>query len=158
VVRILSSLIFIFQRSHHTTTCIETWLLTAKVHKFSVYNLGTDRIRSTSNNSFSSWVPATSSSVSQGSILRPLLYLLYTAVLPVSTESTSAKFADDTTVLATDSNSDIVWQKVRNQPRHKRRMTSSGMLRRVALVRTDVSEELNAAIIWVLRIGELGTT
>jgi hypothetical protein len=35
---------------------------------------------------------------------------------------------------------------------------SSGMLRLVALVRTDVSEELNASIIRVTRIGELGTT
>jgi hypothetical protein len=35
---------------------------------------------------------------------------------------------------------------------------SSGMLRRVALVRTDVSEELSAFIIRVTRIGELGTT
>jgi DNA-binding TFAR19-related protein (PDSD5 family) len=32
------------------------------------------------------------------------------------------------------------------------------MLRRVALVRTDVSEELNASIIRVTRIGELRTT
>jgi hypothetical protein len=31
------------------------------------------------------------------------------------------------------------------------------MLRRVALVRTDVSEELSAPIIRVTRIGELGT-
>jgi hypothetical protein len=38
-----------------------------------------------------------------------------------------------------------------------RRMASSGMLRRVALVRTDVSEELSASIIGVTRIGELGT-
>jgi hypothetical protein len=37
-------------------------------------------------------------------------------------------------------------------------MPSSGMLRRVALVRTDVSEEHNASIIRVTRIGELGTT
>jgi hypothetical protein len=36
-------------------------------------------------------------------------------------------------------------------------MASSGMLRRVALVRTDVSEELSAFIIRVTRIGELGT-
>jgi hypothetical protein len=36
-------------------------------------------------------------------------------------------------------------------------MASSGMLRRVALVRTDVSEELSASIIRVTRIGELGT-
>jgi hypothetical protein len=32
------------------------------------------------------------------------------------------------------------------------------MSRRVALVRTDVSEELSASIIRVIRIGELGTT
>jgi hypothetical protein len=32
------------------------------------------------------------------------------------------------------------------------------MLRRVALVRTDVSEELSASIIRVTRIGELGAT
>jgi hypothetical protein len=37
-------------------------------------------------------------------------------------------------------------------------MVSFGMLRRVALVRTDVSEELSASIITVTRIGELGTT
>jgi hypothetical protein len=32
------------------------------------------------------------------------------------------------------------------------------MLRRVALVRTDVSEKLSVSIIRVTRIGELGTT
>jgi hypothetical protein len=37
-------------------------------------------------------------------------------------------------------------------------MTSSGMLRRVARVKTDVSEELSISIISVKRIGELGTT
>jgi hypothetical protein len=37
-------------------------------------------------------------------------------------------------------------------------MASSVVLRRVALVRTDVSEELNASFIRVTRIGELGTT
>jgi hypothetical protein len=36
-------------------------------------------------------------------------------------------------------------------------MVSSGMLRRVALVRADVTEELSASIIRVTRIGELGT-
>jgi hypothetical protein len=37
-------------------------------------------------------------------------------------------------------------------------MASSGMLRGVALVRTDVSEESSASFIRVTRIGELGTT
>jgi hypothetical protein len=37
-------------------------------------------------------------------------------------------------------------------------MLSSGMLRHVALVRTDVSEELNISNIRVTRIGELGIT
>jgi hypothetical protein len=37
-------------------------------------------------------------------------------------------------------------------------MVSSGMLRRAALVRTDVSEEPSATFIRVTRIGELGTT
>jgi hypothetical protein len=37
-------------------------------------------------------------------------------------------------------------------------MGSSGMLRRAALVRTDVSEEINASFIRVTRIGEQGTT
>jgi hypothetical protein len=36
-------------------------------------------------------------------------------------------------------------------------MASSGMLRRVAVVRTDVSRKLSASIIRVTRIGELGT-
>jgi hypothetical protein len=36
-------------------------------------------------------------------------------------------------------------------------MVSCGMLRRVALVRTDVSEELSASFIKVTRNGELGT-
>jgi hypothetical protein len=37
-------------------------------------------------------------------------------------------------------------------------MASSGMLSCVALVRTDVSEELSASLIRVTGIGELGTT
>jgi hypothetical protein len=38
------------------------------------------------------------------------------------------------------------------------RMPSAGMLSRVSLVRTNVSEELSASIIGVTRISELGTT
>jgi hypothetical protein len=37
-------------------------------------------------------------------------------------------------------------------------MASSGMLRRVALLRTDVSVDLTASFIRVTRIGELGTS
>jgi hypothetical protein len=37
-------------------------------------------------------------------------------------------------------------------------MTSSWMLRRVARVKTDVSEEHSASFIRITRIGELGTT
>jgi hypothetical protein len=37
-------------------------------------------------------------------------------------------------------------------------MASSGMLRRVGRIRTDVSEELSVSFIRVTRIGELGTT
>jgi hypothetical protein len=37
-------------------------------------------------------------------------------------------------------------------------MLSFGTLRRVALVRTDVSEERSASFIRVTRIGQLGTT
>jgi hypothetical protein len=36
-------------------------------------------------------------------------------------------------------------------------MPSSGMLRRVALVRTDVSDDVSASFIRVTRISELGT-
>jgi hypothetical protein len=39
-----------------------------------------------------------------------------------------------------------------------RRMVSCGVLRRVALVRTDISEELGASFIKVTRFGELETT
>jgi hypothetical protein len=37
-------------------------------------------------------------------------------------------------------------------------MASCGMLRRVALLRSGVSEELSASIIRIIRIGELETT
>jgi hypothetical protein len=38
------------------------------------------------------------------------------------------------------------------------KMASSGILRHVAIIKTDVSEELNASFIRVTTVGELGTT
>jgi hypothetical protein len=47
-----------------------------------------------------------------GSVLRSLLYLLYTANLSTSPESITATFADDTAVLATDNDSAIASHKL----------------------------------------------
>jgi hypothetical protein len=49
-------------------------------------------------------------------------------------------------------------QNLRFSRRWLWRVASTGMLRRVALVRTDVSEEVGASFIRETRIGELGTT
>jgi hypothetical protein len=54
--------------------------------------------------------------------------------------------------------SDVGTSNISPDDKSKSRMVSSGILRRVALVRTDVSEELSASIVRVTGIGELGTT
>jgi hypothetical protein len=50
--------------------------------------------------------------VPQGSVLEPLLYLLYTVDLPISPEFTTATFVDDAAVVATDSDPTIALHKL----------------------------------------------
>jgi len=56
--------------------------------------------------------------VPQGSVLGPILYLLYTADIPTNGNSMTAMFADDTAILATSSNQQTATENVQASINH----------------------------------------
>jgi hypothetical protein len=66
------------------------------------------------NNAYSDYKLA-NSGVPQGSVLGPSLYITYTSDLPTTGKTTIATFADDTALLAIDSDPELASQKLQLQ-------------------------------------------
>lgn len=67
--------------------------------------------------------------VPQGSVLGPLLYVLFTSDVPEQEESTLATFADDTAVLAVGDTNHVTVPKLRQYVRHLQDWTSRWRIR-----------------------------